>query len=78
MPLHTHVFSFTHNAVVLSNFRCVHPENQTKIFEFYIYESKQMSLRPTQDLRCSLEQSIALQLQRQIDLLLCTIDCFPQ
>ena len=36
MPLHTHVFSFTHNAVVLSAFRCVHPENQTKIFDFYI------------------------------------------
>ena len=36
MPLHTHVFSFTHNAVVLSGFRCVHPENQTKIFRFYI------------------------------------------
>ena len=36
MPLHTHVFSFTHNAVVLSGFRCVHPENQTKIFDFYI------------------------------------------
>ena len=28
------LFSFTHrlNAVVLSHFRCVHPENQTKIF----------------------------------------------
>ena len=25
--LHAHVFIFTHNAVVLSNFRCVHPEN---------------------------------------------------
>ena len=32
MPLHAHVFSFTHNAVVLSHFRCVHPENQTKKF----------------------------------------------
>ena len=34
MPLHAHVFSFTHNAVVLSHFRCVHPENQTKFFQF--------------------------------------------
>ena len=34
MPLHAHVFSFTHNAVVLSHFRCVHPENQMKIFWF--------------------------------------------
>ena len=34
MPLHAHVFSFTHNAVVLSGFRCVHPENQTIIFRF--------------------------------------------
>ena len=30
----TYVFSFTHNAVVLSHFRCVHPENQMKIFWF--------------------------------------------
>ena len=77
MPLHTHVFSFTHNAVVLSGFRCVHPENQTKNFRFFtFYESKQMSL--TQDLRWSLGRSIALQLQRQTDLLLCTINCFLQ
>ena len=34
MPLHDHVFSFTHNAVVLSAFRCVHPKNQTKNFRF--------------------------------------------
>ena len=32
----------------------------------------------TQDLRWSLGRSIALQLQRQIDLLLCTINCFLQ
>ena len=77
MPLHTHLFSFTHNAVVLSHFRCVHSENQTKIFWFFtFYKSKQISL--TQDLRWSLEQSIALQLQRQTDLLLCTVNCFPQ
>ena len=32
-----HVFGFTHNAVVvLSQFRCVHPENLTKIFDFNI------------------------------------------
>ena len=37
MPLHTHVFNFTHNAVVLSHFRCVHPENQTKIFQFLYF-----------------------------------------
>ena len=34
IPLHANVFSFTHNAVVLSQFRCVHPENQMKIFWF--------------------------------------------
>ena len=34
MPLHAHVFSFTHNAVVLSLFRCVHPENQITVFWF--------------------------------------------
>ena len=34
MPLHAHVFSFTHNAVVLSHFGCVHPKNQTKNFPF--------------------------------------------
>ena len=43
---------------------------------FTFYESKQMSL--TQDLRWSLGRSIALQLQRQTDLLLCTINCFLQ
>ena len=32
MPLHAYVFSFTHNTVVFSHFRCVHPENQTKSF----------------------------------------------
>ena len=37
MPLHAYVFSFTHNAVVLSAFRCVHPENQMKIFDFNIF-----------------------------------------
>ena len=37
MPLYAHVFSFTHNAVVLSQFRCVHPENQRKIFDFNIF-----------------------------------------
>ena len=35
--LHAHVFSFTHNTVVLSHFRCVHPENQTKIFRFLTF-----------------------------------------
>ena len=34
MPLHAHVFSFTHNAVVLSDLKCVHPENQMNIFGF--------------------------------------------
>ena len=37
MPLHAHVFSFTHNAVVLWLFRCVHPKIQTKIFNFDIF-----------------------------------------
>ena len=59
MPLHAHILSFTHNAVVLWLFRCVHLENQTKICRFlYFYESKQMSL--TQDLKWSLEQWSAL------------------
>ena len=57
MPLHAHIFSFTHNAVVLSHFRCVHPENQTKIFRFqHFYESKQTSL--TQDLKWSLNNVV--------------------
>ena len=43
------------------------PKIKQKFFNFYIYESKQMSL--TQDLRWSLGRSIALQLQRQTDLL---------
>ena len=37
MPLHAHVFSFTHNAVVLSHFRCVHPKNQTKFFSILTF-----------------------------------------
>ena len=57
MSLHAHVFSFTHNAVVLSAFRCVHPENQTKNFRFlHFYESKQTSL--TQDLKWSLHNVV--------------------
>ena len=77
MPLHTRVFSFTYNAVILSNFRCVHSENPTKFFSIlHFYESKQMSL--TQDLKRLLEQSSALQLQRQTDLLLCTSFARPQ
>ena len=60
MPLYAHVFSCTHNTAVLSQFRCVHLENQMKIFQFeHFYESKQMSL--TQDLKWSLEQRSALQ-----------------
>ena len=57
MPLHAHVFSFTHNTVVLSHFRCVHPENQMKIFRFkHFYESKQTLL--TQDLKWSLNKVV--------------------
>ena len=138
MPLHTCVFSFTHNAVVLSHFRCVHPENQTKNFWFlhfmnqnkccfrvwihlkilysnflfihheaevgiwfYIVktaiqaeicvakclqcgafcsaiQSNSHRVSLTQNLSWSLGRSIALQLQHQTDLLLCTIVCFPQ
>ena len=37
MPLHAHVFSFTHNAVVLTLNRCVHPENQTKVFSILTF-----------------------------------------
>ena len=50
IPLHANVFSFTYNAVILLQFRCVHPENQTQFFRFwYFHESKQMLL--TQDLK---------------------------
>ena len=38
IPLHANVFSFRHNAVVLSQFRCVHPENQTKICWFLNFD----------------------------------------
>ena len=79
MPLHAHVFSFTHNAVVLSAFRCVHPENQTKIFRFsHFYESKQTSL--TQDLKWSLNNVARYKYSispGQTDLLLCTILLLP-
>ena len=52
------------------------PKIKRKFLIFTFYESKQMSL--TQDLRWSLGRSIPLQLQRQTDLLLCTINCFLQ
>ena len=61
MPIHAHVFSFTHNAVVLWLFRCVHPKNQTEFFFIFSFLwIKTMSL--TQDLKWSLEQSSAVQL----------------
>ena len=37
MPLHAHVFSFTHNAVVLSHCRCVHPQKSDKKFLILIF-----------------------------------------
>ena len=77
MPLHTHVFSFTNDAVVLSNFRCVHPKNQMKIF-WFLHFMNQNKCHLHKTLRWSLEQSIALQLQCQTDLLLCAINCFAQ
>ena len=53
------------------------PRKSNENFSIFTFnESKQMSL--TQDLRWSLGRSIALQLQRQTDLLLCTINCFLQ
>ena len=52
------------------------PKIKRKFSIFTFYESKQMSL--TQDLRWSLGRSIALKLQHQTDLLLCTINCFLQ
>ena len=55
---------------------CSPRKSNEKFSIFTFYESKQMSL--TQDLRWSLGRSIALQLQRQTDLLLCTINCFLQ
>ena len=55
---------------------CSPRKSNKKFLIFTFYESKQMSL--TQDLRWSLGRSIALQLQRQTDLLLCTINCFLQ
>ena len=53
------------------------PRKSNENFSIFTFcESKQMSL--TQDLSWSLGRSIALQLQRQTDLLLCTINCFLQ
>ena len=55
---------------------CSSPKIRWKFLIFTFYETKQMSL--TQDLRWSLEWSIALQLQSQTNLFLCTVNCFPQ
>ena len=81
IPLHASVFSFTYNAVVLLQFRCVHPENQTIFFFRFLhfYISKQMSL--TQDLKWSLEQSSAPQVSISIVsnwFVICTVNCFLQ
>ena len=54
--LHAHVFSFTHNAVVLSHFRCVHPKSDKNFLILKFYESKQPSL--TQDLKWSLNKVV--------------------
>ena len=55
---------------------CSPQKSDENFLIFKFYESKQMSL--TQDLRWSLDQSIALQVQHQTDLLHCTMNCFPQ
>ena len=47
------------------------PKSDENFLILHFHESKQMSL--TQDLEWLLEQSSARQLQRQTDLLLCTI-----
>ena len=44
MPLHAHVFSFTHNTVLLSDFRCVHLKNQKKFFDFNIFMNQNKRL----------------------------------
>ena len=79
MPLHAHVFSFTHNAVVLSQFRCVHVKNQTKFFLIltFLWIKTNVAI---QDLKWSLEQRSALQVYHrfQTDLLLCIVNYFLQ
>ena len=48
MPLHAHVFSFTNSAVVLSHFRCVHPENQLdEIFSILTFSSIKINVAYT-------------------------------
>ena len=44
MPLHPNVFSFNTYAVVISQFRCVHPKNQTNIFDLNIFMNQNKCL----------------------------------
>ena len=83
IPLHDNVFSFTHNAVVLWLFRCVHPENQTKNLNFKIFVNQnKCRLHKTWTVeviaRTTLCSTSIVLVQRQTDLLLCTVNCFPQ
>ena len=57
MLLHAHVFSFTHNAVVLSHFRCIHPKIRRKFFDFNIFMN-QNKHHLTQDLKWSLNNIV--------------------
>ena len=76
MPVHAHVFSFTHNAVVLSHFRCVHPENFS-ILTFLWIKTNVAYTR----LEVIAKQHSALQVEFitsvKTDLLLCTILLLP-
>ena len=73
MPLHAYVFSFTHNALVLSDFRCVHPENQTKTFLILTFSWIKTNVAYTR-LEVIARTTSAQQVYHwyQTDLLLCT------
>ena len=77
MPLHTHLFSFTHNAVfshILDEFT---PKIRWKFFDLYILWIK-TNVAYIRLAVIARTKYFTLQLQRQTDLLLCTVNCFQQ
>ena len=80
IPLHANVFSFMHNAVVLSQFRCVHPKIRWKFVDSNIFmnQNKCPLHKTWSDLWNNVVHCKYRLVERQIDLLLYTVNCCPQ
>ena len=76
-PLHVYVFSFTHNAAVLLNLRCAYLKNQTNFFYFYVAKQNVAYTRLEVIARTQLCTTNTVTVQRQTNLLLCTLNLLP-